>query len=144
MLIDCEKLWRNSARGFRAASVGSSAGREWAPPHARRSLAVAGRAEQPGTHRHPLSDVAGLRIARKRSKCRFPTSRATKRYSLSSQSSNITHPSNPRSTTTTLHLSITSGVRDKVATIIILYLRSKGVKVAFGGCTIEIWITGEP
>jgi len=43
MLICCEKDWHNGARGFRAVSVGSAAGREWAPPHARRSLAVAGR-----------------------------------------------------------------------------------------------------
>ncbi|MBA7624098.1 hypothetical protein ES703_31502 [subsurface metagenome] len=45
----CEKPWRNGAGGFRAVSVGSAAGREWAPPHARRSLAAAGRAGQPGS-----------------------------------------------------------------------------------------------
>jgi len=48
VLICCEDHRRTTARGCRAVSLGSTAGREWAPPHARRSLAVAGRAGQPG------------------------------------------------------------------------------------------------
>jgi hypothetical protein len=49
-ILVCDKMpWRTGVKGLRAVSVGSSAAREWAPPHARRSLAVAGRAGQPGS-----------------------------------------------------------------------------------------------
>ncbi|MHC4120607.1 MAG: recombinase family protein [Planctomycetota bacterium] len=40
MLIFNTTPWRSDARGFRAVSVGPAAAREWAPPHARRSLAA--------------------------------------------------------------------------------------------------------
>jgi ligand-binding sensor domain-containing protein len=48
-LLGGEEPRRDGARGFRAVSVGSTAGREWAAPHARRSLAVARRTGPPGS-----------------------------------------------------------------------------------------------